>query len=96
MYVIEFSFNKIVRLHSAAYYQIKNSTTRTFSEVLRKEKMYQSFNIFKKKNFCKAVHFLWLYGSTVQIFRLNKKPQKTKKQKQKQKKQKKILQKKVF
>ena len=27
MYVIEFSFNKIVRLHCTAYYRIKNSTT---------------------------------------------------------------------
>ena len=49
IYVIEFRFNKIVRLHSTACYRIKNSTTDTFLEVLRKEKMFQNFNIFNKK-----------------------------------------------
>ena len=33
MYVIEFPFNKIVRLHSTAYYRIKKSTTDTFMEL---------------------------------------------------------------
>ena len=49
MYAIEFPFNKIIRLRSTAYYRIKNSTTHTFSEMLRKEKMFWSFKIFKKK-----------------------------------------------
>ena len=40
MYVVEFSFNKIVRLCSAAYYRIKNSATGTVLEMLRKEKMF--------------------------------------------------------
>ena len=39
MYVIEFPFDKIVRLHSTAY-QMKNSTTNTFLEVLKKKKMF--------------------------------------------------------
>ena len=49
MYAIEFPFNKIIRLRSTAYYRIKNSTTHTFLEMLRKEKMFWSFKIFKKK-----------------------------------------------
>ena len=48
MYAIEFPFNKIIRLRSTAYYRIKNSTTHTFLEMLRKEKMFWSFKIFKK------------------------------------------------
>ena len=33
MYVVEFPFNKIVRLYSTAYYRIKKSTTDTFLEL---------------------------------------------------------------
>ena len=43
MYVTEFPCNKIVRLHSTAYYRIKN-----YLEVLRKEKTFQYVVIFKK------------------------------------------------
>ena len=39
MYVVEFPFNKIARLHSAAKYHIKNSTVDAFLEVLRKERI---------------------------------------------------------
>ena len=42
------SFNKIVRLHSTAYYRIENTTIDTFLEVLRKEKKLNS-NIFRKR-----------------------------------------------
>ena len=49
MYVIEFSLNKIARLHSTVYSRIKNSTTNTFLEVLRKEKKFEDLNIFTKK-----------------------------------------------
>ena len=54
MYVIEFTFNKIFRLHSTAYYRIKNSTTDTSLEVLRKEKIFRNcfeneFRNFHKK-----------------------------------------------
>ena len=44
----EVSFNKIVRLHSTAYYRIENTTTDTFLEVLRKEKTLIT-NIFRKR-----------------------------------------------
>ena len=37
---IEFTFTEILRLYSTAYYRIKNSTTNTFLEELRKEKMF--------------------------------------------------------
>ena len=40
MYVIEFPFNKILKLHSTVYYRMKNSTIGTFLEVLRKEKKF--------------------------------------------------------
>ena len=33
MYVIEFPFNKIVRVYSTAYYRLKKSTTDTFLEL---------------------------------------------------------------
>ena len=33
MYVIEFLFNKIVRVYSTAYYRLKKSTTDTFLEL---------------------------------------------------------------
>ena len=33
MYVIEFSFNKIVRVYSTAYDRLKKSTTDTFLEL---------------------------------------------------------------
>ena len=49
MYAIEFPFNKIIRLRSTAYYRIKNSTTHTFLEMLRKEKMFWILKILKKK-----------------------------------------------
>ena len=60
MYLIEFPFNKVVRLDATAtaYYRIKNSTTDTFLEVLKKENMFSSFDIFLKKNFSKAIPFL--------------------------------------
>ena len=34
MYVIEFPFNKIVRVYSKAYYRLKKSPTDTFLELL--------------------------------------------------------------
>ena len=40
MYVIEFPFNKILRLHSTVYYRIKNSTSHAFLKMLRKEKLF--------------------------------------------------------
>ena len=40
MYVVEFTFIKIVRLLLTAYHQTKTFITNTFLEVLRKERMF--------------------------------------------------------
>ena len=53
MYVIELPFNKIVRLYSTAYYQIKKSTTDTFLEL---QTFYTSFENFGK---CPRKALLW-------------------------------------
>ena len=43
MYVIEFPFNKIVRLYSTAYYRLKKSTTDTFLELQPFERSFENF-----------------------------------------------------
>ena len=48
MYAVGFPFNEIARLHSAAYYQTEDSSTNSFLEVLRKERILQSFKNSKK------------------------------------------------
>ena len=50
MYVIEFPFNKIVRLQSTAYYRIKNSTTDFFSGSAQKGKDVLKLSHFQKKS----------------------------------------------
>ena len=47
MYVGEFSFDKFVRQQSTAQ-RTRNSTTDTFLKVLRKERMFENFENFKK------------------------------------------------
>ena len=68
MCVVEFPFNKIARLHSAAYYQIKNCTTSdAFPRSAQKRK-----NVLTFREFQKDVPFLKLYRSTFQNSRLKK------------------------
>ena len=43
MYVIEFPFNKIVRLYSTVYYRLKKSTTDTFLELQAFERSLENF-----------------------------------------------------
>ena len=43
MYVIEFPFNKIVRVYSTAYYRLKNSTTDTFLELRAFQRSFENF-----------------------------------------------------
>ena len=45
MYVIEFPFNKIVRVYSTAYYRLKKSTTDIFLEL---QSFLRSFEMFGK------------------------------------------------
>ena len=54
MYVIEFSFNKMVRVYSTAYYRLKKSTTDTFLEL---QPFQRSFENFGK---CPVKSLLWI------------------------------------
>ena len=44
MYVIEFPFNKIVKLYSTAYYRLKKSATDTFLELQAFERSFENFS----------------------------------------------------
>ena len=43
IYVIEFPFNKTVRVYSTAYYRLKKSTTDTFLELQAFERSFENF-----------------------------------------------------
>ena len=50
MYVIEFPFNKIVRLYSTAYYRLQKSTTDTFLELQPFERSFENFKKYPGRN----------------------------------------------
>ena len=64
LYVIAFPFNKIVRLHSTAYYRIKKSTTDTFLELQALQDVLELLENVQE-NVCYEVPF-----SKLQVFKL--------------------------
>ena len=72
MYVKEFLFTKILTLHSTAYYRIKNSTTHTSLEVLRKI-ICSTVSSFSKKTFAKGSLLCNITGLQFRIYDLTKK-----------------------
>ena len=64
MYVIEFPFNKIVRVYSTAYYRLKKSTTDTFLEL---QAFCWSFKNFGK---CPGKTLLWSSFKQIASFHL--------------------------
>ena len=64
MYIIEFPFSKIIRLHSTVYYRIKLSTTNPFFGVAGFLKVFENLDNVQEK-LCYVVPF-----SKLQVFKL--------------------------